>query len=109
MSGLILVVLGLFMIFAGFLLISSTGASGKDTSKKDAGHEYVSSFGGGSEYSENMGHGVGRDPAENRTEVRGGGIIMLGPIPIIIGSDNKSTQTLIILVIVLMVLYFVFF
>ena len=44
-----------------------------------------------------------------KTEVKGGGIIMLGPIPIIFGSDNKSTQTLILLAIALMVLYFVVF
>ncbi|MBN2110818.1 MAG: DUF131 domain-containing protein [Methanosarcinaceae archaeon] len=43
------------------------------------------------------------------TPVKGGGIIMVGPIPIVFGSDNKSVQTLLILAIVLMVLYFVVF
>ncbi|MDW7731186.1 MAG: TIGR00304 family protein [Methanolobus sp.] len=46
---------------------------------------------------------------DSKTEVKGGGIIMIGPIPIIFGSDNKSAQTLVILAIVLMVLYFIVF
>ncbi|WP_406656615.1 DUF131 domain-containing protein [Methanolobus sp. ZRKC2] len=42
-------------------------------------------------------------------EVKGSGLIMIGPIPIIFGSDNKSAQTLIILAIALMVIYFIVF
>lgn len=43
------------------------------------------------------------------TDVKGGGIIMIGPIPIVFGSDKNSVQTLLILAIVLMVLYFIVF
>jgi len=42
-------------------------------------------------------------------DVKGGGIIMIGPIPIVFGSDKSSVHTLLILAIVLMVLYFIVF
>jgi uncharacterized protein (TIGR00304 family) len=38
---------------------------------------------------------------EARTQVRGGGVIMIGPIPIIFGSDAKWTSIAIVLAIVL--------
>jgi|AutmiccommuBRH23_1029490.scaffolds.fasta_scaffold42258_2 uncharacterized protein (TIGR00304 family) len=41
-----------------------------------------------------------------KTKVRGGGIIMLGPIPIIVGSDPGSLKMLILLALVLMAAYF---
>jgi uncharacterized protein (TIGR00304 family) len=41
-----------------------------------------------------------------KTKVRGGGIIMLGPIPIIVGSDPGSLKILILLALVLMAAYF---
>jgi len=44
----------------------------------------------------------------SKTRVRGGGIIMIGPVPIIAGSDSGSVKTLIMLAIVLMLIYFVF-
>ena len=37
-------------------------------------------------------------------EVKGGGVIMIGPVPIIFGSDMKWTSVAIILAIVLIVL-----
>jgi uncharacterized protein (TIGR00304 family) len=42
--------------------------------------------------------------AERRTEVRGGGVILIGPIPIVFGSDAKWTSIAILLTIVLIVL-----
>ncbi|WP_407357171.1 TIGR00304 family membrane protein [Methanolobus sp. WCC5] len=55
----------------------------------------------------------GRQPDDGyvsyKTDVKGGGIIMLGPIPVIFGSDSKSIKTLILLAIVLMLLYFLIF
>ncbi|MDP2218180.1 MAG: DUF131 domain-containing protein [Methanolobus sp.] len=44
----------------------------------------------------------------SKTHVRGGGIIMIGPVPIILGSDRGSLKTLIMLAIVLITIYFVF-
>lgn len=43
------------------------------------------------------GHGDGR-------EVKGGGVIMIGPIPIIFGSDAKWAAVAIVLAIVLVIL-----
>jgi uncharacterized protein (TIGR00304 family) len=37
---------------------------------------------------------------------RGGGIVMIGPVPIIFGTDRESTRTLVLLAIVLMVVFF---
>lgn len=37
------------------------------------------------------------------SEVRGGGVVMIGPIPIIFGSDAKWTSVAIVLAIVLVV------
>ncbi len=47
-----------------------------------------------------------RSPAkgERQTEVKGGGVIMVGPIPIIFGSDAKWTSLAIVLAIVLVVI-----
>lgn len=42
---------------------------------------------------------------EEKTAVRGGAIIMLGPIPIIAGSDSKTTLYLILLALALMLLW----
>jgi uncharacterized protein (TIGR00304 family) len=41
---------------------------------------------------------------EERTRVRGGGVIMIGPIPIVFGSDAKWASVAMVLAIVLIVL-----
>lgn len=41
---------------------------------------------------------------DEKPEVRGGGIIMIGPIPIIFGTDVAALKILMILAIVLMVI-----
>jgi uncharacterized protein (TIGR00304 family) len=41
-----------------------------------------------------------------KTEVRGGGVIMIGPIPIIFGSDARWASVAIVLAIVLVLVYF---
>jgi uncharacterized protein (TIGR00304 family) len=42
-------------------------------------------------------------------EIRGGGVIMLGPLPIIFGTDKDSISTVIILALLLVVVsYFLF-
>ena len=33
--------------------------------------------------------GRSSEPREGRTEVKGGGVVMIGPIPIVFGSDAK--------------------
>ena len=44
--------------------------------------------------------------AGTKTEVKGGGVIMIGPIPIVFGSDAKWTSVAIALAIILIVVYF---
>ncbi len=41
-------------------------------------------------------------------EVRGGGVVLIGPFPIIFGSDPQAAKTAIILAIVLIVVAFLF-
>lgn len=42
---------------------------------------------------------------EGGTEVKGGGVLMIGPIPVIFGSDAKWASVTIVLAIVLILLY----
>ena len=42
--------------------------------------------------------------AKGEGRVRGGGVIMIGPIPIIFGTDRKSLKTVVLLSLVLTVL-----
>ena len=45
----------------------------------------------------------------SKTEIKTGGVIMIGPIPIIFGSDKGMAVTGVILAIILMVLYYILF
>ncbi len=44
------------------------------------------------------------ESGERRAEVKGGGVILIGPIPIVFGSDARWTSIAIVLTIVLIVL-----
>ncbi len=46
---------------------------------------------------------------EARSEIKAGGVIMLGPIPIIFGNDKESAKTAAILAIILMLLSLLIF
>jgi uncharacterized protein (TIGR00304 family) len=69
-----LVFIGVAIILAGFLVVLASVMSGKSS-----------------------------EEGERRTGVRGGGVIMIGPIPIIFGSDARWTSVAIVLAIVLIV------
>ena len=88
----LLIYAGISLIFLGFILIviGSIGSFMGDI------------FGKGNLKTDES----GKD--ESETHVRGGGIIMIGPVPIILGSDRVSVKTLIMLAIVLITIYFVF-
>jgi len=45
--------------------------------------------------------------AKGAGQVRGGGVVMIGPVPIILGTDKESTRILVMLAIVLMVVFLV--
>lgn len=49
-----------------------------------------------------------KDGEEGGTELKGGGVVMIGPIPIIFGTDPKWTSIAIVLAIILVVLSFIF-
>jgi uncharacterized protein (TIGR00304 family) len=42
--------------------------------------------------------------AKNNARVKGGGALIIGPVPIVFGTDKESVKTLLILSIVLMIL-----
>jgi uncharacterized protein (TIGR00304 family) len=49
------------------------------------------------------------DDGKNRgIEVKGGAVVMIGPIPIILGSDTRTAQILMLVALVLMLMWFVF-
>jgi uncharacterized protein (TIGR00304 family) len=46
--------------------------------------------------------------ARGTGKVRGGGVVMIGPVPIVFGTDKESARILILLGIVLMIVLLVF-
>ena len=48
-----------------------------------------------------------RSPSERKTDVRGAGVIMIGPIPIILGTDKKSVKEVLLLALALTVVVFI--
>lgn len=49
-------------------------------------------------------------PAKGEGEIRGGGVVLIGPVPIVFGTDAKSLKYLIAMVIILILLvYFLFY
>ncbi len=49
---------------------------------------------------------LGSALASGRSEVRGGGVVLVGPIPIVFGSDAQTAKWLIVLAMVLTILAF---
>ncbi len=45
-----------------------------------------------------------REDGKEKTEVRGGGVLLIGPIPIIFGSDAKWASIAVVLAIILVLL-----
>lgn len=105
MDAQLLILMGILVIFIGSILvfIGSFMSSGRRNTSPTGEHTRYQA----SDDSEQL-H-VDSEDKFSRTEVRGGGIIMLGPIPIILGTDSKSIEVLILLAIVLMLMAFFFF
>lgn len=111
MIGSIIVALGIFLIIIGFLFTISgsrklSGSSpGKEQQYRD--HDLYGSM--SDNYTDVPESAIeDRTDHSSRSNVKGGGVIMIGPIPIIFGSDRKSAEIAIILAIVLMLLWFLF-
>ena len=90
MIGSTLLVIGIFVIFIGFLMILISTVLGINQDSRS-----------GQDYS-------GRTEGKVESKVKGGGVIMIGPIPIIFGSDKESAKTAAILAIILMLLSLLF-
>ena len=110
--GSTILLVGIFAIFIGFLMIFIGTAVGllqssesrQDYSGKSESFGKETYSGDTSEYSR---YPYEKPPAGKvETKVKAGGVIMLGPIPIIFGSDNESAKTAAILAIILMLLSF---
>jgi uncharacterized protein (TIGR00304 family) len=109
-----LFLIGIFTILIGFLLIITGIAlsmfqdsnSRQDHSKKmDAfGRETRFENTPDSDWSSHK-----KPPGKVESKIKAGGVIMLGPIPIIFGSDNESAKTVAILAIILMLLSLLIF
>jgi uncharacterized protein (TIGR00304 family) len=53
--------------------------------------------------------GKGEGSSKETSQIRGGGVLMIGPIPIIFGTDKGSVVGLVILAIILMVISYLLF
>ncbi len=53
--------------------------------------------------------GKGDESTKSTSQVRGGGVVMIGPIPIIFGTDKGSVLMVVILAIILMVISYLIF
>lgn len=120
MIGSTLLLVGIFVIFIGFLMIIIGVALGmfQDSGQESGpGQPYPRTEPESSRKGDNFEQtsGSSKSPSEQPaagkagSKVKAGGVIMLGPIPIIFGSDRESAKTAAILAIILMLLSLLFF
>lgn len=107
MIGLFLIIAGMGLIVIGFLLVAmgSISVAGHHAGDR-ADHDRTYTQFLEENYSKNT-----IDHHEHDIEgrgIKGGGVIMIGPIPILIGTDIKSLETVMILAIVLILLSLLF-
>jgi uncharacterized protein (TIGR00304 family) len=112
--GNLLVLTGIFIILFGFLiLIIGTAIGMRENSGPGKRYSRRDRFGKEANWGNYFGfEGLNKkEPHAGKAEsrIRGGGVIMLGPIPIIFGSDGESAKTAIILATILMVLSLLIF
>jgi uncharacterized protein (TIGR00304 family) len=50
-----------------------------------------------------------KSKTESEGGIRGGGVVMIGPLPIIFGTDQESTTTVILLAIIMVVVSYILF
>jgi uncharacterized protein (TIGR00304 family) len=82
----ILIIAGSFLIILGFLLVAFD-MMGKGSEEPD----------------EERPAGTGKE-----TKVKGGGVILIGPVPVVFGTDKRYALLMMILAIVLMLLAITF-
>lgn len=114
--GSTLLLVGISAIFIGFLLIIISAAmsilQGSRSGQGYSGRTVSDSSQRGDNYRETRDYSSSpyeKPPAEKaESKIKTGGVIMLGPIPIIFGSDKDSAKTAAILAIILMLLSLLF-
>jgi len=112
-----LILFGILIIFIGFLIIIAGMAFGESQGseqeryysyEKESNSEKKDNFknAAGFEKRTDSGRPPSGNDFEKRTssKIKGAGVIMLGPIPIVFGSDGESAKTAIILAILMMLL-----
>ncbi|AKB77079.1 hypothetical protein MSHOH_0596 [Methanosarcina horonobensis HB-1 = JCM 15518] len=115
MIGNLLVLTGIFITLFGFLMLIIGAAIGLRENSEPVKEESKRRDWFGKEAdSEDSFRYEGPEKKESysgkaKSKIRGGGVIMLGPIPIIFGSDKESANTAIILAIILMILSLLIF
>ncbi len=115
MIGTTLFLVGIFIILIGFILIIIGISLGtpRDSESKQDHSKRESSFGKKTDV-QNIPDSKGpfheKPPVRKiEPEIKTGGVIMIGPIPIIFGSDKESAKTVTILAIILMLLSLLIF
>ncbi|WP_440956663.1 TIGR00304 family membrane protein [Methanosarcina sp. Mfa9] len=122
MSGNILVLFGILIIFIGFLIIIAGMTFGASSGleqeryysyEKESNSEKEDYLKNAADFEKRT--DSGRNPSgsdferKKSSKIKGAGVIMLGPIPIIFGSDGESAKTAIILAILMMLLTLIMF
>jgi uncharacterized protein (TIGR00304 family) len=114
-DGSMLFSIGLFTILIGFLLIMIGIALSlyQESGSAQAYSKRTDAFGRETQFESTPGSETPlheKPPLrETKSEIKTGGVIMLGPIPIIFGSDKESAKTAAILAIILMLLSLLIF
>lgn len=96
--------LGMLLLFAAFIAWASSSFAGMRAG--DYGDAYASDppvRRYGSSGPETVDVGRGHEEEKPRRRVRGGGLVMIGPIPIVFGSDRGVVKGLLILGLILTV------
>ncbi len=78
--GMILIMLGFFLVAAGMMRSAKESEGLEDSALKETREE----------------------------RIKGGGVILIGPVPIVFGTDKKDVPLLMLLAIVLMLLAIIF-
>jgi uncharacterized protein (TIGR00304 family) len=114
-DGSMLFTIGFFTILAGFLLIMiGIALSMYQESRPVQAYSNRTDISGrktnfGSTVDSEISLQEKPSAREAKSEIKAGGVIMLGPIPIIFGSDKESAKTAAILAIILMLLSLLIF
>ncbi len=113
--GILIILIGFLIIIAGMAFGASQGSEQEryysDGRESNSGKEGYFKNAADFEKRTDSGRNSSGDNFERKTssKIKGGGVIMLGPIPIVFGSDGESAKSAIILAILMMLLALIMF